>query len=543
MIIPRPTELTVRPGRFLVGPTVRLAAGPGTARAVGLLAGLLGTDRLRLTGPGASPEVLLQLHDGERELGPQGYTLSIGPDRVVLTAAAEQGLLHGVQTLRQLLPPEALDLPTAPPEAWWWPCADIRDTPLLPWRGLLLDVARHFQPLDYLYRLVDQLALHKLNVLQLHLTDDQGWRIEIEGLPRLTGVGAWRSESMVGRAGSGRWDGVPHGGYYTRRELEDLVAFAAARGVRVLPEIELPGHVRAALAAYPQLGNRPDNRLPVWTSWGISPDILGVHDQALDFCRQVLSETMDIFPDRYLHIGGDECPVDQWRSSPEARARAAALGLDDPAQLHGWFLRQMYDHVAANGRRAVCWDESGHAAGPLPSGMVLTAWRDPEHGMRSVARGHQVVMAPHLSTYFDYPETLDGHSSHASDAGLDGGGGTAEWVTTLADVHSFDPLAGGLPVVDFDSGDGPGVLGTQAQLWTELASGPAQVEALLYPRLCALAEVAWSTGRGPGSRDFADFRSRLRLHEQRLAALGVRVTGSSHAACEQSRRTVGTIDA
>jgi hexosaminidase len=342
------------------------------------------------------------------------------------------------------------------------------------------------------------MALHKLNVLHLHLTDDQGWRIEIDGWPRLVDVGAWRPESMVGPAGSTRFDGVPHGGYYTRAELRELVRCAADRGVMIVPEIEMPGHVRAALAAYPELGNFPGRRLPVWTSWGVSEHILGVHDTALAFCRDVLRQVTEVFPAPYVHIGGDECPTTQWTTAPSALARAAELGFDDPGLLHGWFLGQMRDTLRELGRTAVCWAETGHHPGGPPPGLVLAAWRDTAHGASAVRGGHQVIMAPHRSTYLDYRD-----SEPAGPSGI---------ITTVTDVYRFDPLAGGLPVA---VGNRPGVLGAQAQLWTEFAPTPDHVRRLAFPRLCAFADSAWRST----APDYDDFRRRLAVQLDLLRSL------------------------
>ncbi|GAB3165867.1 beta-N-acetylhexosaminidase [Amycolatopsis stemonae] len=485
MLIPHPVRLTRRAGSFAPAGGLRVLANHGAERAARLLAGYLARPALR-HGPAIRVELVPQA-----KLGLEGYELDVTPVSALLTASTEAGLRNGVQTIRQLVPLHS------PPRL---PCLHIRDSPRLPWRGVLLDVARHFLPLEFLREFVDLLALHKYNVLHLHLTDDQGWRIEIDGRPRLTEVGAWRAESMVGAAGSDVFDGVPHGGFYTQRELRGLVAFAADRGVRIVPEIDLPGHVRAALAAYPELGNRPDTPLPVWTSWGISPDILGVHDGAFAFCREVLTQVADVFPARHLHIGGDECPTTQWAASPVARDKATELGLRDTAELHPWFLGELHGFLTGLGRQAVCWDETGHAAGRLPPEMVVTAWRDAADGASAVARGHQVVMAPHTSTYFDYRQSEEPGEPPRED------------VTTLEDVYRFDPLAGGLPVSD---GTRPGVLGTQAQLWTEHAPTPDHVRHLAFPRLCALAERAWST---PGRR-YAEFRERLAGHLERLRAL------------------------
>ncbi|NUP50900.1 MAG: beta-N-acetylhexosaminidase, partial [Catenulispora sp.] len=505
MIIPRPAEFTALPGEFVLGPALNLLAGPGTQRAADLLAGYLGTGRDRAA---AGPAVILRL-DPAAHGHRHGYDLLVEPDQVTLAAPSEAGLFNGVQTLRQLLPPQALDPASAAGDAWRWPACRVRDAPRLAWRGMMLDTARHFLPIGFLHRFVDELALHKMNVLHLHLTDDQGWRIEIDGLPLLTEIGSVRTESMVGRAGSTVFDGVPHGGYYTRRELAELVAHAAARGVTIVPEIGMPSHTRAALAAYPHLGNRPRTRLPVWTSWGVSEDILGVHDAALEFCRQVLSDVMTVFPSRAVHIGGDECRTAQWAASPAARRRAAELGLSDVSQLLGWFLAQMHAHLADHGRRAVCWND-GVGNDALDAGMVTTAWLKPEHAAEAIARGHQVIAAPHDHTYLDYRQTdHPGEPPSPDDRFL-----------TLADAYAFDPLPLGQHALDpaalDDGSGGAGVLGTQAQLWTECAPTPEVVRHLIYPRLCALAEGAWSDGR----RDPADFGARLRHHLRRLAAVG-----------------------
>jgi len=485
LLIPRPNHVERRPGRFPLRPDLRIRAGAGAERAGRLLAGYLG-----LRGGGSVASIRLELSPFSWDLGPEGYQLDVRPHQAVLSATAEAGLLNGVQTLRGLARDRVL------------PCVHIRDSPRLPWRGVLLDVARHHMPLEFLHQFVDVMALHKLNVLHLHLTDDQGWRMEIEGWPRLIDVGAWRPESMVGAAGSTRFDGVPHGGYYTQAELRELVRAAADRGVMIVPEIEMPGHVRAALAAYPELGNFPERRLPVWTSWGISEHILGVHDTALAFCREVLRQVAAVFLAPYVHIGGDECPTTQWATAPSALARAAELGLSDPSQLHGWFLGQMQDTLRGLGRTAVCWAETGQHAGALPSGLVLAAWRDAAHGAQAVRAGHQVIMAPHRATYLDYRQG----------DGRDEPPGHPEIVTTVADVYRFDPLAGGLPVA---AGDRPGVLGAQAQLWTEFAPTPDHVRRLAFPRLCAFADTAWRRT----APDYDDFRRRLADQLVRLRAL------------------------
>jgi hexosaminidase len=494
-IIPRPIATNPVPGRFTLPAELHIAPNAPTAeRPARLLAAYLGCPR---TDQG--PPIRLSIEPSAAS--PESYRLEITPESVCLTAPAEAGLFHGAQTLRQLL--------ARSPDGTSWPCLAMEDAPRLPWRGVMLDVARHFMPVEFLHDFVDLLALHKLNVLHLHLTDDQGWRVEIDGLPRLTEVGAWRAETMIGPAGSDRFDGVPHGGFYTRAQLANLVRHAMDRGVRIVPEIEMPGHARAALAAYPELGvhGRP---VPVWTSWGICQDVFGVHERALDFCRDVLGQIVDVFPDRYVHIGGDECPSAQWEADPYSGSRAAELGLAGPPQLHGWFLGRIRDFLAECGRRGVSWDTAAPEPSGLPADLVLAAWLDPAHAARSIARGHQVLLTPHQSTFLDYPQRDD----------PDEPPGQPGHIVTLENVHGFDPLAHAGPLVSPDTTD-PGVLGTQAQLWTEFLPTPADVLRAAFPRLCAFAEAAWSGV----PRDYPDFRAALAAHAPQLVRLGA-LTGA-----------------
>ncbi|WP_157875957.1 beta-N-acetylhexosaminidase, partial [Streptacidiphilus griseoplanus] len=299
-------------------------------------------------------------------------------------------------------------------------------------------------------------------------------------------------------------DDRPHGGAYTKEELRHLVAYAAERGVTVVPEIEMPGHARAALAAYPHLGNRPERRLGVWTQWGVCPEVLGVHEKVLDFCRTVLDEVMEVFPSPYVHLGGDECPTEEWESSPAALARTAELGLPVPKALHGWFLRQVGGHLLAAGRRPVVWAED--SASSLPTEFTVMPWRDGDHGRAAARRGHDVVMTPHRATYLDYPQ------SHRPEEPQ----GQAGAVVDLRTVHDHQPGP-----AHWTEAERARVLGTQAQLWSEYITTPDQFDYLAYPRLCALADRAWN----PGSDWTRDFLPTLRHHAARLAALGIDRTG------------------
>ncbi|WP_420037429.1 beta-N-acetylhexosaminidase [Streptomyces sp. cg28] len=483
-LVPLPTQLTHRPGHFTLSGTTSVRVSPGAGAAADLLRTLLAPATglpLPVSPDGA---FVLALDPDLGGLGAEGYGLTVAPDAILLRAAHLTGLLRGIQTVRQLLPVEALSGVPRPGVAWQLPCVEITDVPRHSWRGFLLDVARHFQPVSVLRRTVDLLALHKLNVLHLHLTDDQGWRMPVAAYPLLTEVGGRRAGP------------VPHEGAYTRRELMDLVAYAAARGVTVVPEIEMPGHARAALAAYPELGNVPGRRLDVWPLWGVCDTVFGVHEPVLDFCRAVLDEVVDVFPSRHIHIGGDECPTTEWAASPAARARAAAEGLAHTDALRDWFLGRIGAHLLQLGRTPVVWAETGEG---LPTEFAVMSWRDPEHTRIALKRGHPVISSQHRASYLDYAQTDSPDEPHA-EPGL---------VLGLRTVHEHEP-----PTDPDASGR---LLGVQAQLWTEYAPTVDHIDRRVFPRLSALADRAWH-----GSPSWEDFRVRLGVHGARLAALGVR---------------------
>ncbi|MEU1145031.1 beta-N-acetylhexosaminidase [Streptomyces sp. NPDC005863] len=533
--VPHPTQLSWRPGHFTLDATTTVRSAPGARPALDLLRTLLAPATGLPLPPSPEGQFVLALDPQLRGLGEEGYGLTVGPDALLLRAAHLTGLLRGVQTVRQLLPVRALSDQPQPDTPWELPCAEITDVPQSAWRGFMLDVARHFQPAGVLRRYVDLLALHKMNVLHLHLTDDQGWRMPVAAYPRLTEVGGRRAQSMVGPAGAARgtgdltFDGVPHQGAYSRDELTDLVTYAAARGVTVMPEMEMPGHVRAALAAYPELGNTPGRRLDVWTRWGVCDTVLGVGDPVLDFCRTVLDEVLDVFPSPHVHIGGDECPTTEWAASPAARARAAAERLPDTGALREWFLGRIGAHLIERGRTPTAWAETGEG---LPPEFTVMTWRDPEHTRIALKRGHAVVSCHHRAAYLDYPQShapteppgqpgavVDLRSVHAHEAGY--GPDTAESTGGSGGTEFSRSPAGS---ERSGTSDGPGtpdlpgqLLGLQAQLWTEFAPTADHVDYLTFPRLCALADRAWH-----GAAPWPGVHARLRAHAARLAALGLR---------------------
>jgi hexosaminidase len=422
------------------------------------------------------------------------YRVDVTPQGARLSAGSDEALGYAEQTFRQLLS-SATDGGV--------PCVRIADAPEHRWRGLMLDVARHFMPKDFVLRLIDALELHRMNVLHLHLTDDQGWRVQIDAYPRLTERGAWRPRTMLGRMTHDqtefRYDDQRHGGFYTKDDLREIVAYANDHGVTVVPEIDLPGHMQAAVSAYPELGNDPDRQVGVREVWGISDDVLNVNDETVEFVRTVLREVLDIFPGEYVHLGGDECPTTQWVDSEAVRERMVAEGLENLGQVQGWFTRQVATVLAEEGRRLVGWDEIQYAE--PPAGAVIMAWRSAEEGEIAAKAGFDVVMAPSQSVYFDYYQA-DPATEPLAIGGL----------TPLEKVYDFEVVPEGLTDEERTR-----IVGTQCQVWTEYLAGPREVGYMLFPRMCAFAERAWGSPR----TSYDEFLGRLRPHLERIDALGL----------------------
>ncbi|MGW1269594.1 beta-N-acetylhexosaminidase [Streptomyces sp. NPDC002491] len=505
---PRSVEGPTPGGAVLLDEATALWAAPGTETAERWLRGTLGA-ALGLPlrpGPRDAPDcVRLRLDD---TLEPEAYRLSVVADAgVEIRGGDPAGVFWGAQTLRQLLGPDAFRrAPLRPGVRYGVPHRIVEDAPRLRWRGLMLDVARHFMPKDGVLRYLDLMAAHKLNVLHLHLTDDQGWRIEIRRRPRLTEVGSWRARTKFGHRASPLWEHKPHGGFYTQDDIREIVAYAAQRHITVVPEIDVPGHSQAAIAAYPELGNADvvDTRaLAVWDTWGISPNVLAPTDDTLRFYEGVFEEVLELFPSEFVHVGGDECLKDQWRSSPAAQARIAELGLADEDQLQSWFIRHFDAWLAARGRRLIGWDEI--LEGGLADGAAVSSWRGRAGGIAAARAGHDVVMCPEQQVYLDHRQA-DGADEPVP----------IGYVRTLEDVYRFEPVP-----AELTPAQARHVLGAQANLWTEATEDQARVDYQAFPRLAAFAEVAWSDLPAPAERDFAGFERRMRAHYARLDALGV----------------------
>ncbi|MFF8426071.1 beta-N-acetylhexosaminidase [Streptomyces sp. NPDC016566] len=512
-LIPAPARCSRNTaGRTSLGSGTALEARPGTEGVARWLRATVGAATglpFPEAGEGADRLVL----SIEPDLPPEGYRLVSdgGPYRIQGGGAA--GVFWGAQTFRQLLGPDAFRrAPVRPGREWDLPRVTVEDSPRFRWRGLMLDVARHFMPKEGVLRYLDLMAAHKLNVFHFHLTDDQGWRIEIRRHPRLTEVASWRARTKFGHRASPLWEEKPHGGYYTQDDIREIVAYAAERHITVVPEIDVPGHSQAAVAAYPELGNTDvtdTTALTVWDTWGISADVLAPTDTTLRFYEGVFEEVLELFPadaaefSAFIHIGGDECRKEQWSESVAAKTRIAELGLADEDELQSWFIGHFDKWLTARGRRLIGWDEI--LEGGLAPGAAVSSWRGYGGGVAAARAGHDVVMCPEQYVYLDHRQ------APGEDEPVPIG-----FVRTLEDVYRFEPVPSQL-----SEAEARHVLGTQANVWTEVMEDAARVDYQTFPRLAAFAEVAWSSLPAPQERDFADFERRMAAHYGRLDALGV----------------------
>lgn len=421
---------------------------------------------------------------------PLAHEIIIEQGRVNVRAASATAAFNAGQTLLQLLTPTSAGFSL--------PALRITDGQVaMPWRGLHLDVARHFMPLTYVRQLLDWMAFYKLNVLHLHLTDDQGWRMEIKGYPKLTSIGAVRKRSRLNhsREKQGQYEEQVYGGYYTQAELKQLVAYAAARHIIIVPEVDMPGHMQAAIAAYPWLGSLPHGLAPpqVWEDWGVSKHILAPTDSVLQFVRTVMDQVAEVFPSPYLHIGGDEAEKDYWKELPAAQERIKANGLKGEEALQAWFLRQVHKHVATKHKRElVGWDEV--LEGGLKEATIMS-WRGTKGGISAALAGQPVVMSP------GFPLYLDAYQAKPKDAEPLAIGG----MNTLKNIYQFNPV----PDTVRKMGKAYLILGVQGNVWTEYLRTPEAVTYMVFPRIAALAELGWRSQ--PGA-DWSAFKGRVKQH-------------------------------
>jgi hexosaminidase len=496
-IIPRPARISQSEGSFTLNPSTCLQVSPD-ARAIGEYLSMVLPFTLKIEEKSdlapSSNRILITTRGFEPLASREGYRLTISPSEIVLQAAQASGLFYGVQSLRQLLSPTDHSFPSL----------FIEDWPRFPWRGLMLDVGRHLFPMDFIKRLIDTMALHKFNTLHWHLTDDQGWRIEIKQYPKLTEIGAYRSASPY-MAERDRLDGIPYGGFYTQDQVLEVVAYAASRFITVVPEIEMPGHSVAALASYPELGCT-GGPYQVRPFWGIEEDVYCAgNDQTFIFLQNILDEVMSLFPGEFIHIGGDECPKNRWQNCPKCQAAIRKNGLKDEHELQSYFVRRIEAYLNQKGRRLIGWDEILEG-GLAPKASVMS-WRGIQGGIEAARQGHNVVMTPTAFCYFDYYYSEDISQEPPAIGGF----------VPLEKVYVFEPVPS-----ELNQGEAKLILGAQGNLWTEYISTPELAEYMLHPRAAALSEVVWSPAEG---RNYADFLQRLRAFLPLLDDLKVNYRG------------------
>ncbi len=469
------------------------------------------------SGTTARDTIVLTTNNAKASLGAEGYELSVSPDSVIIRAPQQAGLFYGVQTFLQLLPPEIFSTNVLAKADWSAPCVKIEDWPRFPWRGFMLDVARHFQSTEFVERYLDTMALHKLNIFHWHLVDDQGWRLEIKKYPKLTSVGAWRKQP-----GYTKSNGI-YGGFYTQDDIREVVAYASARHITIVPEIEIPGHSQAVLAAYPEFSCTGE---PGFVGYFVdfpSPPVAkfpsnscnvfcASNPKALGFLEDVLTETMDLFPGKYIHIGGDEVATNYWNGCVQCQAEMKSEGLTNYHQLQGSLTKRVEKFLNEHGRQMIGWDEI--LAGGLAPNATVMSWRGIAGGIAAVKAGHPAIMAPNNFLYFN----------RAQSSGPDQPPAPRRMTITLESVYNYDPVPAGLTPAQQSL-----ILGEEACMWTERLNKPEWLEQMTYPRLCALAEVDWSS---KATRDWTQFSRRMETHLQRLNEIGVLY---SHADSSESK--------
>lgn len=506
-IIPAPMKVKIGQGKFQITASTHICADKDFQKEAQLLAARLRTAtgfplKIKPASEGAPGDILLANSTANSSSGAEGYELAITTNNVDIQAPTAAGIFYGCQSFLQLLPSQIFSDHRVKDIDWQVPSLHIEDQPRFPWRGFMLDVSRHFFTKKEVEQVLDLMALYKLNTFHWHLVDDQGWRIEIKKYPRLTSVGAWRDDIGFGLdpAASTAYKHKRYGGFYTQKDIRDVVAYAAARHITIVPEIEMPGHSSAALLAYPEYlcHNATLTNLP--QKGGIFKGVYCAgNDRTFDFLQDVLAEVAPLFPGKFIHIGGDEVPKNNWKACPDCQERIHAEHLKDEKELQAYFTRRVEKIVNAQGKSLIGWSEIRE--GGLASSAALMDWIG--GGAESAASGHDVVMSPTKFCYFDYYQSTNRSAEPKAIGGF----------VSLEKVYQFDPVPDNLAPENLHH-----VLGGQANLWAEYVPNIHHVEYMMFPRLGALAEVDWSPKE---ARNWEDFKVRAALNEKRLDAMGV----------------------
>ena len=505
-IIPQPTFLQQEEGAFTLDrktPIYVDVADSATLRTLAFL-----NDRLE-TAAGFKLQIIDDdpLRHGQEKavfvldagLDKEAYNLAIKPNRLLIEYGDGAGIFYAVQTLLQLLPEDIFAPERRRGVKWEVPCCFIQDNPRFPYRGMHLDCCLHFFSIDFLKKYIDIMAMHKVNRFHWHLTEDQGWRLEIKKYPLLTEKGQWRKETVIGSLASGYYDGTPYGGYYTQDEVRDLVKYAAERYVTIIPEIELPGHALAAIACYPELSCGLEDHYETATRWGIFRQVYCPKEETFKFLEDVFDEVFELFPTELVHIGGDECPKASWKKCPHCQALIKRLGLKDEFELQSWFIQRMEKYINSKGHQIIGWDEI--LQGGLAPNAKVMSWLGEEGGIKAAQQHHEVVMAPYPKYYLDYWQA-DPESEPLAMGGP----------TTLRTMYEYNPVPEVLTPEERRY-----IIGVEGCVWTEYMPTPARVEYMAWPRMCAIADAGWT--RQP--KDWDAFTRRLEKHLGRLDLLDV----------------------
>lgn len=482
-IIPKPVSIEVQKGSFVISSQTKIWIEPGEEmQSLGDLVASAINSRLKTKVFATTkmskdiPKSLIQLKIENGMRPAEAYKISITPNAMTLSAGTGNGLFYAIQTFLQLIPIEPKEKKIS------IQCLDIKDEPRFAWRGMHLDVCRHFFPVEFVKKYIDVLAMYKLNTFHWHLTEDQGWRIEIKKYPKLTEIGSMRKETMK--------DGKPHGGFYTQEQIKEVVEYARKKYITVVPEIEMPGHAQAALASYPEL-SCTGGPFEVGTVWGVIDDVFCAgNDKTFEFLQDVLSEVITLFPSQIIHIGGDECPKTRWKACEKCQTRMKTLGLKDEHELQSYFIQRIEKFLNSKGRKIIGWDEI--LEGGLAPNAAVMSWRGIDGGIAAAKAKHYAVMSPGTHCYFDHYQAQSGEPKAI--------GG----FTSLEKVYSYEPIPEAL-----NEEEAKYIMGAQANMWTEYIETTDHVEYMLLPRMLALSEVVWSP---KSSRDLNNFLERMKFH-------------------------------
>jgi len=504
-LVPVPAKVKVNPGQFVIRSNTSIVLSSDNQEmqnAIAIFNNLLDRAagyRLPVTvSPASSNAIVCKINPSISN--EEGYTLSVQKDLIVLEAKTPQGIFYGMQTLRQLLPFQ-IERPYLSNIAWTVPCVEIEDSPRFSYRGLMLDVCRHFMPKEFVFKFIDMLAYHKMNTFHWHLTDDQGWRIEIKKYPKLTQIGAFRNRTLEGRYTSPenrKWDNTRYGGFYTQDDIKEVIAYAQKRFVTVIPEIEMPGHAMAALASYPEL-SCTGGPFEVEGLWGVFNDIYCPKDETFTFLENVLSEVIDLFPSQYIHIGGDEAPKLRWQNCAHCQDLIKKEGLKDEHELQSYFVKRIEKFVESKGKRIIGWDEI--LEGGLAPNATVMSWRGEAGGIEAAKQDHDVIMTPNTYVYLDY------YQADPKTQPLSIGGFVPLWKT-----YGYNPVPASLTPAEAKH-----ILGIQGNIWTEYIKTSDHVEYMAFPRGAAVAEIGWSP---ESKRNYTDFKQRMIQQFKRYDGIG-----------------------